>query len=128
MASDLAGRGRDPRGFAVYWIVIFGVVAGWTLLETAVGSIHALVDRMERNLEDLPAGWRPSSGRFHPWQRVAVSTGILVSATLLEQFGIVALVADGYGALAWGFIVLLAIPLLTVGVLRIRRGGLSGSM
>jgi uncharacterized membrane protein YkvI len=108
-------------GFSGYWIVAFGVVAGWTLLETAVGSIHALVDRLESNLEDLPAACRPESGKFRPWQRVALSVGILGSATLLAQFGIVALVERGYGALAWGFIILLAVPLLTVGVWRLRR-------
>lgn len=107
--------------FATYWIVAFGLVAGWTLLETAVGSIHALVDRLERNLDDLPAAWRPASGGFRPWQRVLLSVGILGSATLLAQFGIVALVERGYGTLAWGFIVLLAIPLLTVGVARMVR-------
>jgi uncharacterized membrane protein YkvI len=107
--------------FAVGWVVVFGVVAGWTLLETAVGSIHAFVDRLERNLEDLPMAWRPRSGSFQPWHRTAISIVVLVFATLLSRLGIIDLVAKGYGALAWGFIVLLAVPLLTVGVLRIGR-------
>ena len=54
-----AADGR--AGGAALWIAVFGVVAGWTLVETAVGSIHALVHRVERNLGDLatcPAGDR----------------------------------------------------------------------
>ena len=108
-------------GWAQLWIVIFGLVVGWTLLETAVGVIHAVVDRLERNLGDLPRRWRPASGSFQPWQRAALSFGILALSMLLARFGIIDLVAKGYGTLAWGFIVLLALPLLTVGVVRITR-------
>ena len=53
------GRAGGPA----LWIAIFGLVAGWTLIETAVGSIHALLRRVERNLDDLPRRWRPASGR-----------------------------------------------------------------
>jgi uncharacterized membrane protein YkvI len=109
-------------GWAPLWIVIFGVVVGWTLLETAVGVIHAVVDRLERNLGDLPRRWRPASGTFQPWQRAALSLGVLILSVLLAQFGIIALVAEGYGALAWAFIGLLALPLLTVGAICIVRG------
>lgn len=108
-------------GAATAWLWIFGVVAGWTLLETAVGSLHAIVDRIEHNLGDLPASWRPSSGRLEPWQRAAISVGTLAIATGLATFGIIDLVAKGYSALAWGVILLLALPLLTVGVARIAR-------
>ena len=108
---------------APIWLSVFGIVAGWTLLETAVGSIHAVVDRLEANLEDLPAAWRPPSGRFRRWQRTAIFVGMLAAATLLSRFGIIALVDKGYGLMAWGYILLMAIPLLTIGVVRIWRAG-----
>jgi uncharacterized membrane protein YkvI len=38
---------------------------------------------------------------------------------MLAQFGIVALISDGYGTLAWGFMVVYIIPLLTIGVWRL---------
>ncbi|HUP24058.1 MAG TPA: hypothetical protein VNB06_14085 [Thermoanaerobaculia bacterium] len=104
---------------APVWLWIFGVVAGWTLLETAVGGIHALVDRIEHNLDDLPRIWRPASGRLAPMQRAILSVAVLAIATGLATFGIIDLVAKGYGLLAWGYIMLLAVPLLTVGVWRI---------
>ena len=74
-----------------------------------------------RRQYDLPRRWRPASGSFQPWQRAVLSFGILALSMLLARFGIIDLVAKGYGTLAWGFIVLLALPLLTVGVVRIIR-------
>ena len=39
--------------------------------------------------------------------------------TLLKVSGIVALIADGYGTLAWGFLAVYVLPLLTVGVYKL---------
>ena len=58
ITSAADGRAGGPA----LWIAIFGLVAGWTLIETAVGSIHALLRRVESNLDDLPRRWRPASG------------------------------------------------------------------
>jgi len=44
---------------------------------------------------------------------------LVILAGMLAQFGIVALIADGYGTLAWGFMVVYIIPLLTIGVWRL---------
>jgi uncharacterized membrane protein YkvI len=118
----LLERASAGRGGPALWTAVFGLVAGWTLLDTAVGNAHALVDRVEQNLGDLPRRLRPRSGSFSPAQRAFFATAVLGVATLLARFGIIDLVARGYGVLAWGFIVLLALPLLTVGVWRITRG------
>lgn len=118
----LLERAGSGRGGATLWTAVFGLVAGWTLLDTAVGNAHALVDRVEQNLEDLPRRLRPRGRSFTPAQRALFSTAVLAVATLLARFGIIDLVARGYGALAWGFIVLLAFPLLTVGVVKTLRG------
>jgi uncharacterized membrane protein YkvI len=107
------------------WIATFGFIAGWTLLETAIASIHALVDRVDKNLGDLPAFLRPTKP-LQPIHKVGLSIGILAISMALAQFGIIALVAKGYSALAWGFIVLLALPLLTVGVVKVVRAGSRG--
>lgn len=116
---EAAGGHWGPSGG---WLVVFGVVAGWTLLETAVGGVHALVDRLERNLHDLPAFLRPRSGAMEPWQRAALAVGILTAATLLARLGIIDLVRRGYGLLSWGFILFMAVPLLVVGSLRLFLG------
>lgn len=33
-------------------VLVFGVVAGWTLIETATGMIHALLERLDHSLEE----------------------------------------------------------------------------
>ena len=45
-----------------------------------------------------------------------ISVGLLASAAMLSQLGIIALVAQGYTLMAYGFLALFALPLLTVGV------------
>ena len=119
----LIGAAADGRaGGAALWIAIFGLVAGWTLIETAVGSIHALLRRVESNLDDLPRRWRPASGKLTPVQKAGAAVGVLVAAAGLSTFGIIDLVARGYGTLAWGFIALVVVPLFVVVPYRAFRG------
>lgn len=109
-------------GLGGRWVVpLFGIVVGWTLVETSVGSIHAVLDRVDRHSDDLPHWLVPPTGMTSRRRAVLAAT-FLVGAVALSRVGIIALVATGYGLLAWGFIVLLAIPLLTVGLRRILRG------
>lgn len=111
----LIGTAADGRaGGAALWIAIFGLVAGWTLIETAVGSIHALLHRVERNLGDLPRRWRPASGELTPRQKALTAVLVLAAAAGLSTIGIIDLVARGYGTLAWGFIALIVLPLFVV--------------
>ena len=111
----LIGAAADGRaGGPALWIAIFGLVAGWTLIETAVGSIHALLRRVESNLDDLPRRWRPASGKLTRVQKAGTAVGVLVAAAGLSTFGIIDLVARGYGTLAWGFIALVVLPLFVV--------------
>jgi uncharacterized membrane protein YkvI len=85
---------------------LFGVVMGWTLLETSVGMIHALVDRIDADLERGLG--RVGSG--------LLGAAILLLAALLSRVGIIALVARGYTWMGYTFIAVFALPLLTVGV------------
>jgi uncharacterized membrane protein YkvI len=91
-------------------VVIFGIVVGWTLIETATGMIYALVARVDQNLVDVE---RPKMSR--PWAGgVAVVT--LALSVLLAQVGIIDLVAKGYTAMGYAMIVVFAIPLLVRGI------------
>ena len=111
----LIGTAADGRaGGAALWIALFGLVAGWTLIETAVGSIHALLHRVERNLGDLPRRWRPAAGELTPRQKALTAVLVLAAAAGLSTIGIIDLVARGYGTLAWGFIALIVLPLFVV--------------
>ncbi|QLG63408.1 YkvI family membrane protein [Halorarum salinum] len=100
-------------------IGFYGVVIGWTLVETAVGAIHAIIHRVDADLEEIDAGRFEKVDGLTPLQSGAIGVGILVVATLLSQFGIIALVAQGYTIMAYFFIALFAIPTLTVGLIRL---------
>ena len=49
------------------------------------------------------------------------AAALLILALVLSRFGIVDLIATGYGALSWVFIFVLTIPLLTIGLWKIIR-------
>ena len=98
------------------WLtVLYALVILWTLMETSTGMIHAVIDRVSVNLVE--------SGResLSPRQAAAITIVILLAASLLSRLGLIALVARGYTVMAYGFLLLFALPLLTVGVARIAR-------
>ncbi len=91
-----------------FQVVLFG-----TLIETGAGLIHAfnqrLVSALAETRRELPSFARP-----------AIAAGLLVVGALLSRFGIVALVGRGYATLAWVFVFIYAVPVLTYGVWKIR--------
>lgn len=96
---------------------LYAIVVVFTLVDTAVALLHAILDRVSTNLTAVGrAGLSPTTGGV-------VSVAVLAGAVLLSQVGIVALVAQGYTYLAFGFMALFALPLLTVGVYKIVKGG-----
>ncbi len=109
-------------GEAAWVVVVFGIVVGWTLIETATGMIYAMVARVDQNLVD--SGRRPLSR--HTGGLIAVIT--LVLALLLAQVGIIDLVAKGYTAMGYAMIVVFAVPLLLRGTyLIVKKQGLAFS-
>ena len=101
-------------------VVVFGIVVGWTLVETATGMIYALVARVDQNLVDVQ---RPKMSR--PWAG-AVAVVTLGLSVLLAQVGIIDLVAKGYTAMGYAMIAVFAIPLLVRGTyLMVTRQGRS---
>ena len=106
----MLGRAGGSVLVSVYTVVIL-----WTLVETSTGMIHAVLKRIDANLEDLG---RPV---LTPLQAGALTVGVLLTAAILSSVGIIDLVAKGYLALAYGFLALFALPLLTIGVFRIWR-------
>ncbi|WP_109471651.1 hypothetical protein [Ornithinimicrobium cavernae] len=105
---------------ALWVIVVFGIVVGWTLIETATGMIYALVARVDQSLVD--ADRRPMSRATAG----AISVVTLLLALLLAQVGIIDLIATGYTAMAYAMIAVFGIPLLVRGTyLIVTRQGLS---
>lgn len=94
--------------------VIFQVVLLGTLVETGTGLIHALNERVAHAVE---AGGRP----FPDWGRSAVAVSLLALGAGLSSFGLVALIARGYGLMTWVFLLAFVLPVLTLGTWRIVR-------
>ena len=44
----------DPAVRTTIWVVVFGIVVAWMLMETAVECLHAMLDHVEQNMGDLP--------------------------------------------------------------------------
>lgn len=102
----------DARWFQVlFQVVLFG-----TLVETGTGMIHAVNERLAGRLAER------KGAPLAPWVRPAVAVGFLVLGTLLSRFGLIALIARGYGTLTWAFLLVYVVPVLTLGVWRIARG------
>jgi uncharacterized membrane protein YkvI len=96
---------------ALFQLVVFG-----TFVETGAGVLHAINERLDVRAKERGAGLPRGA-------RAAVALGLLVLSVYgATSFGIVALIARGYGLLSWTFIAVLILPLMTVGIWRILRG------
>jgi len=94
--------------------VVFQIVLIGTFVETGAGLIHAFNERV--------AGSFAAFNRQMPkYARPLIAVGLLVSALLMSRWGLIDLIAIGYGSLTWVFIGVLVLPLLTVGIWKITR-------
>ena len=91
------------------WVIgIFGIVIGWTLIETATGVIHAFIHRV--------MNYRKETGRsVKSWHHSLIAVLMLGSSIALSRVGIIDLVAKGYTTMAYVMIVVFVIPLLIRG-------------
>jgi uncharacterized membrane protein YkvI len=95
---------------AIYVCVLFV-----TIVQTGVGVLHGVNERID-------ASWRERLGRPLPTRwRATIAGGAVLASLLLAKLGLVTLIARGYGTLAWGFLAVFTLPLLTRGALRIIR-------
>ncbi len=101
--------------------IMFQVVLFGTLIETGTGLIHAVNERIQSVYADkrlpMPAILRP-----------ATAIGLLVAGALLAQVGLIDLIAKGYGTLTWLFLFIFVIPVLTLGIWKIRAHNSSVAM
>jgi uncharacterized membrane protein YkvI len=94
----------------VFYIVVFG-----TFIETGTGMIHAINERVDHVFIERAM-------QMPRWLRPAIAMFILFFAVVLaDRIGIINLIAKGYVALAWIFLGIFLLPLLTIGVWRIRK-------
>lgn len=96
-------------------LALFGIVMGWTLLETATGCVHMLIDRFD--VARVERGKEQLSDR----NRGIITVIALVVALLLSRVGVVDLIGMGYTYLSYGFIIFYLLPTLLIGGYKILK-------
>lgn len=94
-------------------LYIYFIVIAFTLIETSTGMVIGFVQRINGHLAEL------NKPQLNPRQRSLGSVLVLIAAMLLAQVGIIDLVAVGYTAMGYGFLVLHALPVVTIGLYKI---------
>lgn len=107
LPSDyLLGQLNLPIFRTLFQLMIFAA-----LVESGTGALHAINERIAHSGRD---GDLPVKARFLSSTLVAI-----VAVFLAAQFGLVALIANGYRIIAYAFMAIYLGPLLTYGVLKI---------
>jgi len=96
----------------LYWL--FEIVLMGTLIETATAFIKAMDDRIEHTIEE-------KGKEVKPWVRPVVTLVLLACGVVISTYGLVGLIAKGYGAANWGFFAVYVIPILTIGIYKISK-------
>jgi len=99
---------------------LFQLMIFAALLESGTGAVHAVNERIATVWQARTR--KPLSSRA----RGAVALALLVICMLIaDRVGLVALIANGYRALAYLLIAVYVVPLLTFGVWQLRKNGQS---
>jgi uncharacterized membrane protein YkvI len=93
-------------------LIVFQTVLFGTLIETGTGFIHSVNQRIQVTLES-------KGKKFIQWHRPIVAVALLLIALGISTFGLINLIAKGYGAASWGFFIVFILPLVTVGIYKI---------
>lgn len=93
--------------------IIFEIILFGTFIETSTALIHSINERIavvyQHKDKEMPRFMRP-----------VIAFIILFSAIVLAtKFGIVNLISEGYGTLTYIFIILIIVPLFTIGLWKI---------
>ena len=96
--------------------ILFQVMIFAALLESGAGAVHAINERISGALESRG---RPA---LTARARAIIGAGILaVCMFVAGEIGLVDLIASGYRFLAWLFLAVFVVPLLTLGTWRLLR-------
>ena len=110
-ATFLMAAMNAPVLELIFQIVIFG-----TFIETGAALLHGVNERLDKTIEER-------GSTLPQWVRPVVAIGCLLVAIFgAAQVGIVDLIAQGYATLTLAFIVVLIVPMLTIGVKKLWDG------
>lgn len=99
-----------PALMIAYIIVLFGA-----MIKTCAGIVQGLNERLDE--------WssRRTGKVLSRWNHALVAGAVIIVSGGLSGFGLATLIARGYGTMAWGFMIVYVIPLLTVGIYKLQR-------
>lgn len=112
----MIGQLGVPLLLLAYVVGLFG-----TFIETGAGFIQGINERIDAYLVEARKGTLSK-----PMRASIAIIGILLSAGL-ATFGIIDLIARGYGTIAWGFFAVYVVPVVTYGVYRLASRTDAGS-
>ena len=113
LPSDFLLRQMAVPGFHI----VFQLMIFTALLESGVGAIHAINERIAGAME---ARGRAAPG---PGARALIGAAILAGCMFVAaRVGLVELIASGYRFLAWLFLATFVVPLLGIGTWRLVKG------
>ncbi len=112
LPSDFLLRQMTVPGFHV----LFQVMIFAALLESGAGSVHAINERISSAIESR--GRPPLSTGARAVIGAVILTGCMFVA---GEIGLVDLIASGYRFLAWLFLGVFVLPLITIGTWRLLR-------
>jgi uncharacterized membrane protein YkvI len=96
--------------------LLFQAMIFAALLESGTSSVHAINERIDH-------AWRGRTGNpLSHRARLLIALALLVGCMVMaSRFGLVALIATGYRALAYIVLAIFVLPLCTVGLILLRR-------
>ena len=102
---------RAPLFHLIFQLMIFSA-----LLESGTGAVHAINERLDA-VSEARRGRTLSTG-----ERATIA-GVLLTICMFaaDRFGLVALIANGYRALAYTILIVFVLPLLTIGAWRLLK-------
>jgi uncharacterized membrane protein YkvI len=96
-------------------IYLFPIVLFGTFVETGAALIHGVNERLDQAFAE-------KNVQMPRWMRPAVALAILFLAVVLaDAIGLTSLVAQGYGTITWGFLLVYVLPMLTYGLWLLNR-------
>ena len=98
-------------------LIVFVIALLGTLVQTAVGLIQGLIERLQQALRHRP-------GREDEWvlgkpARAGLAAAAMLVSAAFAQVGIIELIASGYTALSVAFAIVYVLPVCTVGAYRL---------
>lgn len=96
------------------FLIFFQVVLFGTLIETGTGLIHAVNERIQ-------SGLRTKGKELPQWQRPLVAIILILIGLGISTFGLINLIAKGYGTISWGFFLVFVVPIISLGVYKIKK-------